>query len=146
MGQSTWDTHTHTHMESNQTNMQRKLARKQRAVAKAASKEQRKEMKLANKGRPSRQHRGSLQEQAQANVQQVQQQQGAISHKRSAKLARQLNSLMQRDAQSQTLVAKADQLLKAQWREARVADFGTKGGLESTARCNRRSALLVAAC
>merc|ERR1711977_12090 len=138
-------THTTHTMESNQTNMQRKLARKQRGVAKATSKEQRKEMKLASKGKPSRQHRASLQEQAQANVQQVQQQQGAISHKRSVKLARQLNSLTQRDAQSQTLMAKADQLLKAQWREARVADFGTKG-LESTARCNRRSALLVAAC
>jgi len=127
-----------TQNQSNQhTNLERKLARKQRAASKAATKE----MKMASKGKPSK-RAPRLQEQEQANVQQLQQQQGAISHerKRSEKLERQLISLMQSDAQSETLISKADQLQKSQWREIRVADFGN-----DAARCNRRSALMVAA-
>merc|ERR1711998_795221 len=133
--------HTHTHSNTmmayntntcnNQSNLERKLARKQRAASKAASKE----MKMAHKGKPSK-RANRLQEQAQANVQQLQQQQGAVTHerKRSDKLERQLQSLMQKDAQSQTLLAKADELQKAQWREIRRADFG-----HASARSNRRS-------
>merc|ERR1712167_505329 len=95
------------HNHDNQTSMERKLMRKQRAASKAASKE----MKLANKGKPTK-RASRLQEQAVANVQQLQQQKGAVSHerKRSEKLERQLNSLMKCDAHSQPLLAKADEL------------------------------------
>merc|ERR1711998_730104 len=65
---------------------------------------------------------------------------------RSEKLERQLASLIQKDAQLKTIELKADEMMKAKYREARVADFGRKSGFKDSAPRIARRTQLVAAC
>merc|ERR1711939_35738 len=89
-------------------------------------------------------------EQAESQVQRLQDREDTttpMTRKRSEKLARQLKSLIEKDAQWSTLCAKAEEVTKAEWREARVADIGRRGGFKASApRVARRQASLVAAC
>merc|ERR1711939_307509 len=128
----------HTHIDHTMMNtaLDRKIARKQRAAEKAAVKE----MRLADKGKPTKKH--ARVEQAKAAVYQLEQQQQkdeTLQH-RSQKLERQLESLVNKNANRETLMTKADELQKCQWREARVADFARTGF--TAARVNRRSAMV----
>merc|ERR1712093_645273 len=122
-----------THIDHTMTALDRKIA---------------KEMRIANKGKPTKKH--ARVEQAQAAVQQLEQQQQkdeTVQHrKRSQKLARQLESLVNKNATWENLMSKADELQKCQWREARVADFGRKTGFKPTSSRTTRRAAMVAAC
>merc|ERR1712093_850444 len=122
-----------THIDHTMTALDRKIARKQRA---------------ADKGKPAKKH--ARVDQAQAAVQQLEQQQQkdeTVQHrKRSQKLARQLESLVNKNATWENLMSKADELQKCQWREARVADFGRKTGFKPTSSRTTRRAAMVAAC
>ena len=136
---------THTTRVSTRTAEGRKLERKQRALAKAQSKE----MRMADKGKPTKRR---LVQQAEASLLQAQTQtegrdsSAPVAKKRSDKLARQLQSLIQKDAQWETLCAKSDAITKAKYREARVADFGRKSGHKMSApRVTRRDGLIAAA-
>jgi len=132
-------THTTTHTTQAST---RKMERKQRALAKVQSKE----MRMADKGKPSKRR---LVQQAEASLQQAQTQaegkdsSAPIAKKRSDKLERQLQHLIQKDAKWETLCAQSDAITKAKYREARVADFGRK---MNAPRVTRRDGLIAAAC
>merc|ERR550514_1015169 len=108
----------------------RKVERKQRAAAKA----HKKEMRLGDKGKPTKK---SQSKQADAAVTRMEVQQNddraQATRTRSEKLERQLASLIQKDAQLKTIELKADEMMKAKYREARVADFGRKSGFKDSA-------------
>merc|ERR1711988_940865 len=122
----------------------RKLQRKMRAASQA----NRKENRMAHKGKPTRKHTRSAE--AERNIKQFESQQAgdvtAAAKKRSDKLARQLQNLIKKDAQWEKLSEKADALAKAQYREARVADFGCRSGHKMTAPRVARRSTLIAAC
>merc|ERR1712100_1011754 len=65
---------------------------------------------------------------------------------RVAKLARQLKSLEGKDAQWATISAKAEEVSKARYREARIADIGKKSGFKHTAPRVARPQAMVAVC
>merc|ERR1712230_312268 len=97
-----------THTDHTMTALDRKIARKQRAADKAGVKE----MRIANKGKPTKKH--ARVEQAQTAVQQLEQQQQkdeTVQHRqRSQKLARQLESLVNKNATWENLMSKTDEL------------------------------------
>lgn len=99
---------------------------------------------MSDTGKPTRKHRSK---QAIANVQR------ATAHaaknirgttlQKSSKLSRQLNGLIQKEANWEKVTQKADAIEKARWREARVNDFGRKASFKP--RVARRQ-LLVSTC
>jgi len=122
----------------------RKLERKQKAAAKV----HKKEMRLSDKNKPTKKAQSK---QADAVVTHLEAQQNPdraqATKTRSVKLERQLASLIQKDAQLKTIQMKADEMTKAKYREARVADFGRRDGFKASApRVARRTQALVAAC
>jgi len=135
----------HIYTASCTDSVDRKLQRKLQAASKASRKEQR----MADRGKPTRKHTRT--EEAERNAQMFAQQQttsATATHakKRSDKLARQLENLIDKDAQVEKLLAKAEEVHKAQYREKRVADFGRKSGYKLTASRATRQSTLVAAC
>jgi len=101
---------------------------------------------MANKGKPSRKHVPCIQKHVEQAQPTVEQNTTSATRKRSDKLARQLKSLMTKDANWATVMAKADELQKSKWRESRVADLGRKTGFKPSAPLVSRRSALIAAC
>jgi len=142
-------THT-THMSTTATTQKtassqeprgtRQQQRRQRAANQVSAKSNRSEM--ACKGKTSR--KATQQEQdfiaPQAAAPETRSRTG-----RKEKLARQLVRLQTRNASAIKLSAKADELSKVTWREARQADNGRRNGFKMTAsRCAKRASLFTA--
>merc|ERR1739841_385410 len=119
----------------------RKAVRKQRALAKASQKE----MRIANKGKPTKRAQAQSHQAAQ-NVerQSAQDERAAIPKQRSDKLARHYLKLVSKQANPEKLSAAAEAATNARYREARVDDVGRLHGFKRTApRVTRRQALLI---
>merc|ERR1711998_654478 len=109
-----------------------------RSISSTERKFQRKENRLADKGKPSRKHLRS--EEAEITVHQNEAKADANetnvrrASKRSDKLQRQLNNLLSKNASWEKVLAKAEAVSKTTYREARVADMGRrKSGFKTSA-------------
>merc|ERR1711959_390262 len=148
-------THTHTvskrimsiacNMKSKPQTVSRKAWRRARALEQARSHETR----IANKGKPSKRARvAEAMENERKEVQkQTQKPEVHTTKKRSDRLARQLQKLINAKAQWDTQAAKAEELTKMKWREARLADKGNRQGGSalklSAPRVARRAVLMA---